>query len=219
MAPRVPHARPCNAYSNKVLIGNWFDERVNAVPRVLQVEIPTTLYTELYDCKPYSKVPIDAVWDQRMDREGGIVFSQDLREPPNFFDNYSSTYDLSYNHFPKCYKRNIPRILNFREGYHEPIEEYLPSFGNITNFGLLDYKKEKWNFEKEGVRKISSSVYKEEFKAPEPADYKFKRYVLQLEKSSVAKEINFLDLERKRKRSGTNPSTILMVRKENQKCA
>jgi hypothetical protein len=44
----------------------------------------------------------------------------------------------------------------------------------------LDYKKEKWNFEKEGVRKISSSVYKEEFKAPEPADYKFKRYVLQL---------------------------------------
>jgi hypothetical protein len=69
MAPRVPHARPCNAYSNKVLIGNWFDERVNAVPRVLQVEIPTTLYTELYDCKPYSKVPIDAVWDQRMDRE------------------------------------------------------------------------------------------------------------------------------------------------------
>ncbi|KAJ3625669.1 hypothetical protein MTP99_016221 [Tenebrio molitor] len=100
---------------------------------------------------------------------------------------------------------------SFQKGtYHEPIEEYLSSFGNITNFGLLDYKKEKWDFEKEGVRKISSFVHKEEFKAPEPADYMSKRYLLPLEKSSVAKNINVLDLERKRKRNGTNPSTILM---------
>ncbi|CAH1374856.1 unnamed protein product [Tenebrio molitor] len=172
-------------YSNKTLIGNWFADRGNTLAPTVLAEIPSIVYPEVYNCKAFPEIPSDdeliELLDFDVDKQPKkVVFlRKDVPEVANFFDNFSSSYDLSYNYFPKCYKRNIPRLLECGQEFHQPSSEYLPNFGNITKSGVMDDKMREWDLDKESTRHIYSSAYKQDFKAPKAADYVFKRYVTQ----------------------------------------
>jgi hypothetical protein len=175
--------KPTKMYSNKTLIGNWFADRGNTLAPTVVAEIPSIVYPEVYNCKAFREIPVDDELDEPLDLdldelEKKVVFLQkDVPKVANFLDNFSSSYDLSYNYFPKCYKRNIPRLLECGQEFHQPSSEYLANFGNITKSGVMDDKTREWDLDKKSTRHIYSSGYKQDFKAPKAADYVFKRYV------------------------------------------
>lgn len=45
-----------------------------------------------------------------------------------YLENFSTVYDLSYNHFPKCYKEAMRRKLNFSLQRTDPEDEYLTNY-------------------------------------------------------------------------------------------
>lgn len=61
---------------------------------------------------------------------------------PNFFENFSSTYDLSYNHYPQWYKNRgiIERKLRFRTLQYEPLDDYIDSFVCIKSLSKIQSK-------------------------------------------------------------------------------
>ena len=63
---RLVFAKPTNQYSDKVLVGSWFDERRcrEAIPR--DNEIKTTTYSDDFGAKPYAVVSPNAAWDLRI---------------------------------------------------------------------------------------------------------------------------------------------------------
>jgi hypothetical protein len=153
-------------YSNKTLIGNW------SADRSYKAE-------EVANSKSFPEIPVDdSDVDklEKMESKKVASLQKDVPKPGNFVDNFSSSYDLSYKHFPKAYEGNIPRSLECGQEFHQPSSEYLPNFGNITKSGVMDDKMEEWDLDDKKSRQISSSAYEQDFKAPEAADYAFKRY-------------------------------------------
>ncbi|KAJ8947746.1 hypothetical protein NQ318_018008, partial [Aromia moschata] len=106
----------------------------------------------------------------------GISSANPTEDQPNTFDNFSTIYDLSYNHFPKWYGQPIYRDLRFRLERHEPFDEYIKSYGNITKTGLADYKKQEWRNEKQDPRMTINSLYEDTYVPPEKLAYKFRRW-------------------------------------------
>ncbi|RZC39214.1 uncharacterized protein BDFB_005326, partial [Asbolus verrucosus] len=185
--------KPTNIYSSKVLVGPWVNERAEAafVPEVYKHSIST--YRDSYGAKPPSGNDPSIIWDQKLNAEESNFVSQIGRNDfPNYFENFSSTYDLSYNHFPKCYRGYIPRTLRFRLGRFEPDDHYILTFGNLTKYGLLDYKKEQWACERQDPRQTYSTNYRDAFTSPEMNDYKFQRFAIPLQNSSRMDEVNVL---------------------------
>lgn len=45
-----------------------------------------------------------------------------------FLNNFSTVYDLSYNHYPKCVGGPIHRKFIYRIPKHIPEDDYLPCF-------------------------------------------------------------------------------------------
>ncbi|KAH0821746.1 hypothetical protein GEV33_001045 [Tenebrio molitor] len=151
----------------------------------------STTYTDSYGPKPFSRIDPAVKWDQKLDAEESNFVSQVGRnELPNYFENFASTYDLSYNHFPKCFPSCIPRVLNFRMEIRQPTEEYIYPFGNLTKYGLLDYKKEQWGCEIQEPRRNYSTHYNDTFVAPNTKDYTFKRFAIPAANSSLMHNAN-----------------------------
>nr|XP_015839045.1 PREDICTED: uncharacterized protein LOC103314319 isoform X2 [Tribolium castaneum] len=107
-------------------------------------------------------------------QDSNFISQNECYESTNFFDNYCSTNDLAYNYFPKCVKKPIARTWRMKKGWHEPIDEFLPSFGNLTSFGLVKQKKSQWECEKNFGLFTS---YEADFRAPRPEDYKFDKFL------------------------------------------
>jgi hypothetical protein len=179
--------KPTKMYSNKTLIGNWYADRENTLVPTVLAQIPSIVYPELYNCKAFPIIPVDDELAELLDldvdeleklQSKKVVFLQkDVPKVANFLDKFSSSYDLSYNDFPKCYERNIPRLLESGQEFHQPSSAYVPNFDNITKSGVMDDKMREWDLDKKSTRHIYSSDYKRDFKAPKAADYVFKRYV------------------------------------------
>jgi hypothetical protein len=105
-------------YSNKTLIGNW------SADRSYKAE-------ELANSKAFSEIPVDdSDVDklEKMESKKVVSLQKDVPKAGNFVDNFSSSYDLSYKHFPKAYEGNIPRSLECGQEFHQPSSEYLPNF-------------------------------------------------------------------------------------------
>ena len=103
---------------------------------------------------------------------------------PNYFDNFTTLYDLSYNHFPKTYDTSIHRTWRMRKDIHEPFDEYLASFGNSTNYGLVETKREEWECHNSECRTRRCTSYSRDFRVPRAEDYRFQRYFVCLVQSS-----------------------------------
>ncbi|XP_068897447.1 uncharacterized protein [Tenebrio molitor] len=194
MTQRIEYDKP-NRYCDKVLVGSWVTDRINSSPVQTEDYPKSSTYADSYDRKPLSRIDPSVVWDQKLNsEESNCNFISQIRrnDLPNYFENFTSTYDLSYNHFPKCFKGHINRTLRFRQGYHEPTEDYIPSFGNMTNYGLIDDKKQQWECEVQDPRKNNSTHYKDTFMAPDAKDYAFRRFATPKANSSV---LNTVTLE------------------------
>ncbi|XP_044271511.1 uncharacterized protein LOC123015700 [Tribolium madens] len=187
--PRLVFITP-STYSNKVLIGPWVYDRLNAQYSPQEYKDHITTYRDHFQQKQNSRSDLTAVWDQKLKSEDSNFIPQTGRSDfPNYFDNFSSMYDLSFNHFPKCVNENLVR-KRLRNGHYIPLEEYLPTFGNMTQTGLVEYKKEKWECESQDPRQNQITHYTDNYAAPELNAYKFKRFAIPLTNSSIMDATN-----------------------------
>ncbi|CAH1374849.1 unnamed protein product [Tenebrio molitor] len=62
----------------------------------------------------------------------------------------------------------------------------------MTNYGLIDDKKQQWECEVQDPRKNNSTHYKDTFMAPDAKDYAFRRFATPKANSSV---LNTVTLE------------------------
>lgn len=97
-----------------------------------------------------------------------------FQEGEKYSENFSTLYDLSYNHFPKCMYGPNKTEWRFRMGRHEPEPDMALNYGNITNFGLKEYKKEIWRCDK--AKGTPNTVSMDAYQPPAEEDYKFHRY-------------------------------------------
>jgi hypothetical protein len=117
--------KPTKMYSNKTLIGNW------SADRSYKAE-------EVANSKSFPEIPVDDELNvlvdsdvdklEKMESKKVVSLQKDVPKAGNFVDNFSSSYDLSYNYFPKSFEGNIPRSLECGQEFHQPSSEYLPNF-------------------------------------------------------------------------------------------
>jgi hypothetical protein len=80
-----------------------------------------------------------------------------------------------------------PEVGNFKSFPEIPVDDKLKKMEPkkvvslqkdvpITKSGVVDDKMEECDLDKKPRRQVSGSAYKQDFKAPEAADYAFKRY-------------------------------------------
>ncbi|KAL3268427.1 hypothetical protein HHI36_007539 [Cryptolaemus montrouzieri] len=179
-------------YNPSTVVGNWFEERLAYKKNRFK---HTTSYLSQFFPKPYSRVSPNVVWSEKFksDLANPIVHSKDgCWDYPNFFENFASTYDLSFNHYPKWYNNigHIDRKLRFRMSRFEPMEDYIDSFHNITRHGLLETKKEEWCLDKSGPHTTQRTHNQDVYKKPSQEDYKFTRHAPPKSNSSKLYESN-----------------------------
>lgn len=176
-----------NDYSTKTLIGNWYEEK-SAYQRYKQDLIST--YNDVYTPKPHSTVNPSVLWKEKLLYEGlsaRIVYDHEF---PKYLDNLSTTYDLSYNHFPHCMEGPIKRKFRSKFLRYEPDQDYTLNYGNITKCGLQDYKNFEWRNETLDPRKTLLSVYTESYVAPKREDLVTERASLPISNSSLMDPTN-----------------------------
>ncbi|KAF5282343.1 hypothetical protein FQR65_LT14332 [Abscondita terminalis] len=157
-APVWPHDR----YVNKVLIDNWFENRSEYVKT--PHDFKTIYNVDYYQKKGDNLEPF--VWDQRDKWRGldaRILYDHDS---PHFLENFSTTYDLSFRHYPKSYDGPIPRVLRMRLERYDPETDYAKNHGNVTCYGLVDAKKEQWRCESMVPRRTLTSQYQDYYTSP-----------------------------------------------------
>ncbi|XP_023018959.1 uncharacterized protein [Leptinotarsa decemlineata] len=171
---RLKLPKPQNYHNNKVLVGNWFEEECSYQKSRFK---HTSKYSDDFQRKPYTTYPPSVVWDAHIKAEGHAFYPEKSSEEfPNFHDNFATVYDLSFEYFPKLYSKEIDRVHMSRLQRFDPTEEYLKSYGNISNFGLTDCKKQEWDCDKQDPRSTSLTMYDTEFPSPKTEFYKFSRW-------------------------------------------
>ncbi|KAJ3643033.1 hypothetical protein Zmor_025771 [Zophobas morio] len=188
-------------YCNKVLIGPWVQDRDNAILLPPQTYKHSTTYTEHFAPKQSTKISANTVWDKILKAEETCILCESSKsEQPSYFENFTTMYDLTYNYFPKCFNSHIPRKWHLMRGMHSPSDEYLPTFGNLSKRGILEYKKQQWKCDF-GCNKRECTSYTEQFRPPKPEDYPA-RVPLPLWNSAKLDEINECQIKLQLKQHG-----------------
>ncbi|XP_019873556.1 uncharacterized protein LOC109601726 [Aethina tumida] len=166
---------PCTGgcYSDKTLVGDWENSRARYQKRRDVGDMYTTTFKKDFCPKPLTEGYQDFVWDEKLKSQGNEFVSSltKYEKSPNYYQNYTTTYDLTFNHFPKMYKSYIPRTLRFRAMHHIPSQEYLKTYGNLTSYGLTEAYKKYWEREGEVPRFLNSTEYRELYDAYEVKYY------------------------------------------------
>ncbi|CAG9765923.1 unnamed protein product [Ceutorhynchus assimilis] len=162
-------------YQNSVLVGNWVEEKIGSYKRTpfkhastySQDFIPKYALDKNENDFTYNTIKIKS-------EIGENVASQKITDDIERTNgNFSSTYDLSFKYFPSCYKESMHRKMRFRLLSFEPTNEYLNDFGNLsTRNGLVNYKKEIWDYDLLDPRRPLYSVTKADYKKYDPEAYK-----------------------------------------------
>ncbi|KAG5882718.1 hypothetical protein JTB14_020562 [Gonioctena quinquepunctata] len=162
-------------YRNSTIrIGNWFENQLSYEKGKFR---HISEYSKEFQKKPHTTHSPTVLWDARIKAEGhGFYPEKANEESPNFYDNFSTTYDLSYKYFPTVCREHIYRVHRPRVHRHDPTEEYLKSYGNITNYGLTQQKQKEWECDKQDPRTTSYTMYKIEFTPQEKDSYKSTRW-------------------------------------------
>ncbi|RDD39114.1 Uncharacterized protein C1orf158-like protein [Trichoplax sp. H2] len=142
-------------FKNGVLIGNWYEERMQ-----YQRENFNHSSTQRHDYKPYGNAKPDTFI-----RRAALARNNGLNKQQIFFhhgkkynDNMISYYDQVYNkrdleHIPTNRRWDLKRIAWL------PEKSDVPIYGNATKFGLLEKKKEQW---KKEVEEENRGIYSSE---------------------------------------------------------
>ncbi|GJQ71478.1 putative protein C1orf158 homolog [Trypoxylus dichotomus] len=173
-------------YDNRVYIGNWFEDRC-----VYHKEKHTHISTYMADYvpKPSSKYEPEVMWDAIFMDEGcgaRLLFDHD---GDHYMNNMSTTTDLSYNHFPKRYKDNHKRYWRFRMNRWEPIQDFTQNYGNITSYGIAEYKKYLWDTAKQDPRTTATTNYQDSYLPTKIDDFKFRRWGIPKSNSSILNKV------------------------------
>lgn len=178
---------PISRYSPYTLNENWIEDRSQYKRSEYK---HTSKYHDDFTPKTNPYPDKSEFWDSKFLNMGcnPIVFSKiGYENHPNYFENFTTTKDLSYNHFPKwCGKNIIERKYRAGKQQFLPTEEYLPPFHNLSNYGLMDYKKKQWCEAISDPRKTDLSLYKESYPKPDISYYKFPRWSKAPKSTSVS---------------------------------
>ncbi|XP_046391279.1 uncharacterized protein LOC124159490 [Ischnura elegans] len=163
------------SYSNStILIGNWCENRgdhedsKNDVWPVYDGTNPLssiTEYKENYlDTRHYLHEVAEEDWDSKFKEEPEHLAL--LGRQKEYLENMASSYDLQYRF---CLRGNIRgEIPDTRPEsclQQKPYSDYTLSYGNVTEFGLLQYKRFQWQQEKNDVNYVRST-YQMSFGCP-----------------------------------------------------
>ncbi|KAJ8920289.1 hypothetical protein NQ315_011950, partial [Exocentrus adspersus] len=145
-------------FSENVLIGNWVEQRSSYIRNQFKHR---SIYSEEYVQKPFDVDTSNVVCDQKIKAEAGhgIIPPNASNEPFSFYENFSTLYDLSYKYFPKWYGKAVTK--NLRSGVYDSKQEYIRSYGNLSNFGLCDHKKHEWKCDTQDPRTTVFTTYED----------------------------------------------------------
>lgn len=127
-------------YGNEVLVGNWFEDRIacevehNRGCPTYQTEYINQFRT-ISDCDSEAKMA--AARNQSRNKQVHVK----LVNKSEFYRNMTRSSDLHYGIIPKQTCGPIQRTYSQRTGSFEPQPDYTKSYGNKSNFGLLNYKR------------------------------------------------------------------------------
>ncbi|XP_033334512.2 cilia- and flagella-associated protein 107 [Megalopta genalis] len=137
-------------YTPKTLEGNWFERRTISIPQI--VDWRTTYDTDYksHINKTWNENQITK-WDNKINLEG-LTSEQIHSHKKEYYNNMTTTYDLSYNVLTKGLTGPKIRTYHARKRKWIPEQDFTQSYGSLTNFGLKDeIKKELYESSLEGL--------------------------------------------------------------------
>lgn len=184
---RVVSEKP-TYYSSDVLVGNWLEERIGKYKKNRFKHI--TVYDQDFTTKHLTnKKEID---DMRNNTRIKSEYGDNISPPritdefPNYYDNFTTTYDLSFHYFPEWMHGSLNRKIRFQNDpqplalinncnrfrfkllKYEPSDEYLNGYGNLSSRnGLTEGKKHKWGCDVLDPRRPVLSIAKTDFTTPD----------------------------------------------------
>nr|XP_022917549.1 uncharacterized protein LOC111426904 [Onthophagus taurus] len=173
-------------YSNKSLLGNWYEDRLQY--RKYRYRHGTT-YTQDYIPRV---PPLSEDSSKNAIQSAGLpkamLFGQ--REDA-YTNNFSTTYDLSYNHFVKKAKTHpTERHWVCRDNIWLPEKDFTKDYGNITRYGIFEYKTSLWEQERNpSHNQEEKSEYQESYECV-PKMKPVKRFATPLKNSSLMNPSN-----------------------------
>ncbi|XP_069698900.1 uncharacterized protein [Periplaneta americana] len=178
---------PDNKYNPGVLVGNWFEEQGRYLQPKLQHK---TIYaTDYVKAHPSLSLQHNFLADRIIENQG--VGSELLIEEcgTDYYNNFSTSYDLQYRYCPQELTGARPRIFNTRWKKYEPQQDYTLNYGNVTQFGLAELKRDCWSADLARVHKLSTE-YREAYLPLSTDNLIAKRIAVPRKYSSALCEIN-----------------------------
>ncbi|CAG2059713.1 unnamed protein product [Timema podura] len=153
-------------YNPAVLVGNWFEEQKKYIPNRLQHS--STYHIDFQSPNHILEPDNNFVPDKCIQNEG--LGSELLLPYSNRYrSNYTSSSDLHYNHAVRFKEKTRPRHYNPRFDQWRPQQDWTCGYGNLTHFGLLENKEEKWH--KDVSKDIKTTEYRETYLPPLAESY------------------------------------------------
>ncbi|KAJ9588231.1 hypothetical protein L9F63_018395 [Diploptera punctata] len=173
------HYNPC------VLVGNWFEERSRYLQPIL--ERKSTYDTDYV--RPYPTLDPNPLADNINKNHGIGPEIQIEHGGTDYYNNYSTSYDLHYQHCPKRLSGPQQRIFNSQRKIYEPEQDYTVNYGNASNYGISEEKKQQW-YDELFNWKIFSTEYRDAYPTHDNKDRIVKRIAVPRKFSSKLCEIN-----------------------------
>ncbi|GLV32477.1 hypothetical protein CBL_00813 [Carabus blaptoides fortunei] len=175
-------------FRDGVLIGNnWYEEKLKYVKD--RYKHDSTYSREFYE-KERSSVPSEILWNHKIRGEGaGLQCVMDY-EKEKYLENFSTTYDVSYNVLPKEQHNIKLKKYNARLQHYIPQQDLTKNFGNVTGYGLKGRKTCQWQYEQNTDPSSWISETHDNYKLLSSENYKTKRRAIPRAFSSILCETN-----------------------------
>ncbi|EEB13757.1 hypothetical protein Phum_PHUM256950 [Pediculus humanus corporis] len=124
-------------YSPATLINNWQEFRNDNEVPVTTTEPMISEHMDQFRCQCESKVPDRGEYYNKIFEGYGL--GQELLIDHmgfSYYGNYTTTYDLCFNHLPKGICGPYPRF--YHKGKYKPSTDLTLIYGNLTNWGLRE---------------------------------------------------------------------------------
>ncbi|XP_043663651.1 uncharacterized protein C1orf158 homolog isoform X1 [Vespula pensylvanica] len=156
-------------YDSKVLIGNWFNRRASYIPSNKWITNTQTIYKQhykSYDIDIYKKNQVP-FWNNKIKNEGLFKGTLMNHHGKSYYNNMTTTYDLSYRILPTQSQKSHLRIYNIRKNRWLPEQDLTENFGNLTKIGIKDVLQIWWDSTSNEATQFCRwrTTYQDEYKA------------------------------------------------------
>ncbi|XP_075969935.1 cilia- and flagella-associated protein 107-like [Anticarsia gemmatalis] len=153
-------------YSNRVLLGNWVEERIEC-PRAGTFYFPPKEVIDYEKLKPESRQPDFRI--NKLNSTQGNIQSVIRHDSHDACANYATTNDLVYNHMPKPLCGPVQRYYKKAQHQWYPQPDLMKCFGNATEWGLRRNLQHEWKCT--DVSDYQSTLYDDTYVPPHPCQY------------------------------------------------